>query len=194
MPGAFIAAEDSVELAKAYLSGLDPSAADRLYYRHRDATLHLAETGLSDRLRVRIDPEDVYQSVSLILFRGLSQGRFHLTRAGDLRALLAQLTRRRIQKKAEQNLSAKRSLNSEVRMNECCSIPSIDDYELNEVEKQDEIDVLLSQIGNARHRRVIQMALDGEQVGEIAIHTAYSTARVRQILRTLAQKMFAAKS
>jgi RNA polymerase sigma factor (sigma-70 family) len=189
MSGVAISTESSVDLVEAYMSGDDPEAADRLYHRHRDATLKLAENGMSHRLKVRVDPEDVYQSVSLILFRGLTQGQFHLTRPGDLRALLAQLTHRRIQKKVEQNAAEKRSLVRETPLTSgdtrCATLP----IQRDTLEELEEIDATLSRLRNPQHQRILRMALDGTPVKEIAAICKCSEARVRQILRAITEQM-----
>ena len=194
MSGTVFATETSVELAEAYIAGTDSTAADRLYHKHRETTLRLAAKGMSDRLQVRVDPEDVYQSVSLILFHGLRHGQFRLTQAGDLRALLAQLTRRRIQKKVEQNQAAIRQLDRETQVVDDNTAHAAEPDFGQDLDDREEIDLLISQIVSPRHQDVIRLALNGMAIGEIANCCGYSAARVRQILRNVAELMLASDS
>lgn len=189
MSGTGRVGETSVDLANAYVSRDDQAAANRLYHRHRDATLQLAARGMSDRLQVRIDPEDVYQSVSLILFRGLKKGQFRLTRAGDLRALLAQLTYTRIQKKVDQNTAEKRHIGRESRLSTIEFSPAVQTQSDHTVEEQDEVDAFLTRLPNPKHQIVIRMALSGMAINEIATNCNCSNVRVRQILRNVAEQM-----
>ncbi len=183
-------AETSVELACAYVSGTDSTAAERLYHRHRDATLQLATAGMSEKLKARVDPEDIYQSVSLILFQGLEQGKFRLSRAGDLRSLLAELTRRRILKKAELHHADKRSLHRETP-SEAEPVSAASPSPDCPLELQEEIEALLARLRHPRHRMVVCLALDGLTIEQIAVACRYSGARVRQILNSVAEKTLA---
>ena len=189
MSGIAVSTESSVDLADAYVNGHDPDAADRLYHRHRDATLKLAQNRMSNRLQVRVDPEDVYQSVSLILFRGLKQGQFHLTRPGDLRALLARLTHHRIQKKVEQNNAEKRSLLRESPLKNADAQYVASPLDHVSLEEQEEIDAVLARLRNPAHQRILRMALEGAPIHEIAFCCRCSSARVRQMLRSMTEQM-----
>lgn len=180
--------ESSVELVVAFVGGDDSAAADRIYYRYRDSILRQAREGMSPPLRQRIDPEDVYQSVSVILFEGLRQGRFQIQRAGDLRALIAQLTCQRILKKVELHSAAKRALDRESSLMPNDQLTNGSTLPAEKADQEDVIECLLRQTANPRHRQVIRMALDGAEVPEIAERSGYSQARVRQILESLAAR------
>lgn len=180
--------ESSVELAIAFIDNGDSGAAERLYHRHRDVTLQLAANRLSPQLRQRVDAEDVYQSVSLILFNGLRNGRFKIRRSGDLRALLAQLIRQRILKKAELHTAAKRTVKREG--NTDASESHCADHQKGPAqlaEQRDMITTLLAATQCPRHRLVIRMAIDGAEIPEIAEDSGYCQARVRQILNKLVE-------
>ncbi len=181
------ASETSVELAQAFLLGTDPTAAERLYNRHRQATLDVAMSRMSERLMARVDPEDIYQSVTLILFRGLQDGSFQLSQAGDLRALLAELTRRRVMKKVEHNSADKRALQREVQLADE-QAATTGDHLWDPIEQQDDIERLLSTLTNPRHRSAVCFALAGLTIEQIANKCRYSGARVRQILNDVAKQ------
>ncbi|MEZ6041753.1 MAG: ECF-type sigma factor [Planctomycetaceae bacterium] len=192
MSGSASVPETSVDLAEAYVSSDDSRAADRLYHRHRDATLKLAASGMSNQLQVRVDPEDVYQSVSLILLRGLKKRQFRLVRAGDLRALLAKLTHRRIQKKVEQNTAEKRSFYRETTLSSGNQPYVAGRLEHVTCTEQYDATLLLSRLQDPLHRKIVRMIMDGIPVAEVAASCDCSMARIRQVLRQISRSRIAA--
>ena len=180
--------ESSVTLVGDFVAG-NLAAADRIYYRHRESILRLAREGMSAPLLQRIDPEDVYQSVSVILFEGLRKGRFQIQHAGDLRALVSRLTRQRILKKAELHGAEKRATSRECSLSPDEQLRCVEPLPSELTEQREVIETLLNSLSNPRHRQVIRMAMDGFEVHEVADRCGYSQARVRQILETLAARV-----
>lgn len=178
--------ESSVDLVGGYVRNSDSGAAERIYYRHRTAILQQARAAMSRNLQQRMDPEDIYQSVSLILLDGLRSGRFRVEKTGDLQALIQRLIQRRIQKKVENHSALKRSTTREVSLDSAGPVVADSPEASDQTEVRDFIEQFLSRIPNPRHRDVACLALSGCEVPEIAITTQYSQARVRQILQSVA--------
>lgn len=180
--------DSSVELVRAYLDGDDSNASQQLYDRHRESTMRLADRQMSAGLQQRVDAEDVYQSVSLILFDGLRNGRFRIRRSGDLLALLAELTRRRVLKKAEQNQAACRDISSERPMTTAVGATDECSCGADHVDYRDILTELLSQIPDPRHRLVLRLAAEGEEAVDIAAMCSMSRTRASQILGEVAER------
>lgn len=180
--------DSSVELVRAFLDGDDRQASQQLYDRHREATMRLADRQMSAGLQQRVDAEDVYQSVSLILFDGLRDGRFRVRRSGDLRALLAELTRRRVLKKAEQNQAACRDISSERPMTTAASAMAEQPHDADCVDYRDMLQELLGRIPDPRHRLVLRLAAAGEDAVDIAAMCSMSRTRASQILGEVAER------
>ena len=180
--------DSSVELVRAFLDGDDRQASQRLYDRHRASTMRLADRQMSAGLQQRVDAEDVYQSVSLILFEGLRDGRFRVRRSGDLRALLAELTRRRVLKKAEQNQAACRDISSERPITTAVAATDDRHGDADCVDYRDMLTELLSRIPDPRHRLVLRLAAEGEDAVDIAAMCCMSRPRASQILGEVAER------
>lgn len=180
--------DSSVELVRAFLDDEDGQASQRLYDRYRESTMRLADQQMSQRLQTRVDAEDVYQSVSLILFDGLRDGRFRIRRSGDLRALLAELTRRRVLKKAEQNQAACRDISSEQPITTAIGATDDRSHDADRVDFRDMLTELLSRIPDPRHRLVLRLAAEGEEAVDIAAMCGMSRTRASQILGEVAER------
>lgn len=180
--------DSSVELVRAFLDGDQSNASQQLYDRHRESTIRLADRQMSSGLQQRVDAEDVYQSVSLILFEGLQNGRFRIRRSGDLRALLAELTRRRVLKKAEQNQAACRDISNERPLPMTGATADDGGDNAESVDYQDLLKELLCRIPDARHRLVLRLAAAGEEAIDIAAMCSMSRTRASQILGEVAER------
>ncbi|MCA9064428.1 MAG: hypothetical protein KDA96_15260 [Planctomycetaceae bacterium] len=177
-----------MELVQAFISQNDQHAAARLYDRYRDVSMRQADDEMSGRLRRRVDPEDVYQSVSLILFAGLRSGRFRIERSGELRALIRELMRRRVLKQAERHVAQCRSLDREDYSGSMNSTAVAGTCSQIETERRDLLSQLLCGVGSTRDRSIVQLALEGLDIAMIASQFDISKARVRQILQAFAER------
>ena len=74
------------------LIGSEPGVERELVDRYTERLLALAGRSLPDRIRRRVDPEDVVQSVYRSFFQRLREGRFSFDDSGDVWRLLAALT------------------------------------------------------------------------------------------------------
>jgi DNA-directed RNA polymerase specialized sigma24 family protein len=180
--------ESSVDLANAFVGANDPRAAHELFNRYRAKAVRRASAGMSRRLQKRVDPEDVYQSVCIVLMDGLRCGKFRIREAGDLWNLLQKLTDLRILKKAEFHSAAKRSMTAESDQDPG-HVPGPNAlHESSSAILADEIQQLINMLTIPRHRQVVCMALSGASAAEIAAESGYSETRVRQILQALTDR------
>src|SRR4051794_12591827 len=92
----------------------DETAAEELFARYFERLSALARSRLSARLARRTDPEDIVLSVYRSFFVEAREGRYILSRGGDLWRLLASITRHKLLKKVRHESAARRSFQVEV--------------------------------------------------------------------------------
>jgi RNA polymerase sigma-70 factor (ECF subfamily) len=92
---------DSFAQLMARLRAGDPPAAAEVFHRFAHRLMALARTRLDSRLRQKVDPEDILQSVYKSFFWRHAQGQFELTDWDSLWSLLTVLTVRKCGRWAE---------------------------------------------------------------------------------------------
>src|SRR5207245_6051067 len=97
----------SAELMARWRGG-DQQAADALFQRHAERLLALVRTRLSSQLARRFDPEDVVQSAYRSFFVGARDGRYVLTRSGDLWRLMVGITLNKLYRQVQHHQDRKR--------------------------------------------------------------------------------------
>src|SRR5690242_10313489 len=91
----------------------DPAAGALLWQRYAERLIALARQHLDQRLRGKVDPEDVEQSVLRSFFRGHAEGRWDITDENSLWHLLVRITLRKCHRRLEQFLAARRDVRRE---------------------------------------------------------------------------------
>jgi DNA-directed RNA polymerase specialized sigma24 family protein len=104
---------DSFQQLLARLRRRDAAAASQVFDRFAQRLVALARSRLDQRLRPRLDPEDVLQSVLRTFFVRLADGRFSLRDWDGLWGLLVCITVRKCAKARERNRAAARDVQRE---------------------------------------------------------------------------------
>jgi RNA polymerase sigma-70 factor (ECF subfamily) len=107
-------AEDSFADVMDRLRAGDAGAAAQVVRRFTRRLVALARAQLDSRLRQKVDPEDVLQSVYKSFFLRCEQGRLSLGGWDGLWALLALITARKCGRWAEHFRAARRDVKAEV--------------------------------------------------------------------------------
>jgi RNA polymerase sigma-70 factor (ECF subfamily) len=107
------ATESFVELMGGLDRG-DEAAAARLFHRFAGKMLELARRQLSKRLRRKVDPDDVLQSVFRSFFARYRQGRFDIENWENLWGILAIMTMRKCGRQIAYFQAERRDLRREV--------------------------------------------------------------------------------
>ncbi len=167
----------------------EPDAATRLFHRYLQRLCRLAQTRLAPRLAQRLDAEDVVMSAYRSFFVGAKAGRFWIQESGDLWALLAKITLRKLYRSAAHHAAEKRSVLREQPLDE--RISSDGDWVISEqpspeeaVTLADELESLLRSLP-PEHRRIVELRLQGELIDEIARACDLSERTIRRILADL---------
>jgi RNA polymerase sigma-70 factor (ECF subfamily) len=150
----------------------------------------LAHERLDPRLRSKLDPSDIVQSVFRTFFRRSALGEFALTDPDSLWPLLFCITVRKCCQQADHFLAARR----DVRREHAPDVPASND--VPDTEEQPEasaaldetIEWLHEQLGSDRKRQILDLSLEGYGVVEISAKLGYyerGVERVRAEIRDL---------
>ncbi len=174
----------SLVLLGRYRGG-DNLAADELFARYFGRLTSLARSRLSPRLAGRTDPEDIVLSVYRSFFVKAREGRYALSRGGDLWRLLAAITKHKLLRQVRSQTADRRSVDVEVPLDR------IDERELlggqlaptpeDAAELADELEWVLARL-DPFARRVLELRLQGLQLAGIAEDTGRSERTVRRVL------------
>lgn len=181
-------ASQSVELV-VRLRDSDGEAAQLVFDRYADRLAGLAYRNLSQRMRQRIDPEDVVQSVYRSFFRKAEEGRFTIERAGDLWRLLAAITVAKVKGQVEYHTAQKRDFAKELSPDPtktCVILPEAIESEPSSQEVValgEELELALQEL-DATGRQIIELAMQNHDVEYI---TQQVTRSARTVRRTLQQ-------
>jgi RNA polymerase sigma factor (sigma-70 family) len=183
--------EPSAELLARFRDGEEDAAAE-LFGRYVERLTALARSRLSPRLAVRADAEDIVLSAYRSFFVGARNGRFSLTRGGDLWRLLVSITLHKLYRQAKHHSADLRAISAErpLGQNDAEFPPAVDREPTPDeaVALQDELEWVMAQLGPFE-RRVLELRLQGEQLAEIAVETGRSERTVRRALATIRELM-----
>jgi RNA polymerase sigma factor (sigma-70 family) len=185
-----MAQETSAEILARYRGG-DDQAADELFSRFVGRLTLLARSRLSPKLASRTDPEDVILSAYRSFFIGAREGRFLLTRSGDLWRLLVSITMHKLYRQVRKHSAEMRSASAEQSLSSTkeeelplAREPSPDEA----VTIADELEAFMSTL-DAFARRVFELRLQEEQISTISAETGRSERTVRRMLRTIRERL-----
>jgi RNA polymerase sigma-70 factor (ECF subfamily) len=97
------------------LRGGEEAAAAEIFNRYASRLIRLAHTRLDTRIRQKVDPEDVMQSVFRSFFVRQAKGQFDLEGWDSLWSLLVRITLRKCGRRVEVFQAERRDVRREVR-------------------------------------------------------------------------------
>ncbi len=175
------AATSSADLMARWQAG-DQGAAEELFRRYAGRLQALVRSRLSARLARHVDPEDVVQSVYQSFFVGARDGRFVLSRGGDLWRLLVSITLNKLCRRAEQEAAPKRSAGlGRRRRGGLEGAPARDPTPAEAAGLADTLEQALRGLSPAQ-RRMVELRLQGYALEEIALDAHRSERTVRRLL------------
>jgi RNA polymerase sigma-70 factor (ECF subfamily) len=171
----------------------EDSAAARLFRRFADRLIVLARNRLDERLRGKVDAEDVLQSVFRSFFRRQAEGHWDLAEESDPWRLLVRITVRKCHRRLDEFLAARRDVRREVGPADA-EQPAIDPEPTPDEAAMlaDTAETVMSRLGTEVKRRIFELSLQGYGVVEISDRVGYyerGVERVRAEIRALLQKM-----
>ena len=186
--------ERSITLVERWRSG-DQQAASELFHRYADRLLVLARSRLSEKVAQRIDPEDVVQSAYRSFFAGAREGRFDISRGGDLWRLLVAITLHKLRDQVKHHQAEKRRVQSEQGFGSEDSLLGIqphvlanDPSPIEAVALAEEVEQLMAKL-QPLQRRMVELRLQGHNLEEIAAATERGVSTVRRVLEGVKEQL-----
>jgi RNA polymerase sigma-70 factor (ECF subfamily) len=168
----------------------DDAAAQELFQRYAKRLARLAERQLSADVAVRLDGEDVVQSVFRTFFRRCAQGEFQIDSSTQLWRLLVKITVRKAQARARRHTAAARDVRREAALAEGQLLEA-----LAREPGPDEAAALVDQVGALLrglpplYENVLDMRLQGRSVAEIADSLGLARQTIYRVLTLLGDRL-----
>ncbi|MFT7639844.1 MAG: RNA polymerase sigma factor (sigma-70 family) [Pirellulaceae bacterium] len=180
----------------------DSDAINAFWHQYGAALMRLADQNLQDRLRRRVDPEDVVQSAIRTFLRRVQEGQFELDGDDGVWRLICAITLNKARQQARRHLRKKRSLDQEVYLahSDDSSAPQAANLPAEAATAEDAailvdlVEQLLSQSQNEHEQQIIALRLQDFTNDEIANQVGCSERTVRRIigqLRTRLERLLA---
>lgn len=157
----------------------EDDAATALYIRYAQRLIELADRNTGDDLSIRVDAEDIVQSVFRTFFRRVSDGHYMIPEGEELWKLLLVIALNKVRLIAEHHRRGKRDVGH---------TKPIGDQDLGQATDTSEVlrltlDDVLATLPKS-HREVIHLRIDGYEIAEIASRVSVSRRSVERILQS----------
>ena len=189
-----MADESFVDLKTRLVAGED-RAARELFERFSGRLVALARSRMTPRLREKVDPEDVAQSVFKSFFARQSEGQIELINWDSLWGLLALFTVRKCARRAEHFQADRRDFGREVAIASGSS-ESSSDWQIASSEPTAEQAAILSETVaqlmttlTDREREMLTQCLQGYTPEEVAESVSCSARTVRRLLERVRNQL-----
>jgi len=189
-----MANDESIDLLDRVRGG-DEQAATDLFDRFVERLIKLAHSRLSNKLRRRVDAEDVVQSVYRSFFSNAQDGRYQLQQSGDLWRLLAAITINKLRNQARHGKAAKRSVGAEESFAGNDSVMGIAPEAVCNDPSPEELSVLLEELESEMSdlsplkREIVELRLQGHSNEEVAGVVQCTERTVQRTLKQLRERL-----
>jgi RNA polymerase sigma-70 factor (ECF subfamily) len=176
-------------LLRRYRGG-QREAATQLYLRYAGQLHALAQSQCGPDLAVRVDPEDIVQSVFRTFFRRVSQGHYDVPEGEELWKLLLVIALNKIRATGVHHRADKRDVRHTVtgaRFEQVLQTQAArDEAALHELQLV--IDEILEGLP-ASHRAIVELRIEGYTVQEIARKTERSKRSTERVLQEFCRQL-----
>lgn len=174
------------------VQGGDEQAAREVFDRYLQRLVALARTRLSDRLKQKVDADDIVQSAFRSFFVRARDGQYVIERSGDLWSLLASITRHKLLKKAEHFRQQKRSLDQDQPLATGSeaegAVFTAEPTDEEAVALSDEVAFLMREL-EPQQRTMLELRLQGQPIPDIAETVDRSERTVRRFLSSFREQL-----
>ncbi len=172
----------------------DEQAAVAFWNRFGNGLFQVAQARISSRLRQRVGPDDVVQSVCRTFFRRAKGGQFTLEDSESLWRLLCAITLTKIRQHARFHSRQKRGVDREQPLSDGSG--KVQDqlarYEISEAEEAvmfvDQLEQLLAGL-DAEEQHVVDLKLQSFTNQEVAEQLGCSERTVRRLMKRVQSRM-----
>ena len=162
----------------------EQDAATVLYKRYADRLLLLAGKRSSERLTVRVDAEDIVQSVFRTFFRRASVGHYELPESEELWKLFLVIALSKIRKKADFHSAAKR----DIARTQTIGTQQLADMDTSSQVLRLTIEELIHAMP-LEHQGIISDRIQGYEIAEMAQRHSLSKRTIERILQNFSQQL-----
>jgi RNA polymerase sigma-70 factor, ECF subfamily len=187
--------DDSFHDVMARLRTGDQDAATRVFHQFARRLIALAQTRLQGRLRQKIDPEDVLQSVYKSFFVRHEKGQWQLDSWDGLWAILMVITLRKCGRWAEVFQTERRDMKREVSTGAGSDSGPITAGVLSREPTPPEAVILTETVERllaalkGRERDMVTLALQGHTVEEISNQVGRTRRTVQRVLKRVRDEL-----
>ena len=162
-------------------------AEQEVVERYSVAMLQIAERELPIRIKSRVDPEDIVQSVYRSFFRRLKRSEFSFDESQDIWRLLVVMTYNRLKNTIAHHQRAKRDARGEFHLAEEQALPSPTPRPEDLTILVETLEELLEGFPDT-HRRVVELRMSGMTNAEIAAEVELSERTVIRIINRVRER------
>lgn len=188
------AEENSVDLLARWKDG-DESAATELFDRYVNRLVGLARSRLSERMKRRVEPEDIVQSAYRSFFRKAGDDRYTLEKSGDLWKLMAAITVSKVRGQVEFHTAKKRHVYDEASIGANDSGYRVAPTAVTHDPTPDDAAQVVEELQNVLEkldplqRQILELALQNKSVDEISPLVERSERTVRRTLQQVREHL-----
>lgn len=172
----------------------DEQAADHIFRNFAQRLIGLARTQIDSRLRGKVDPEDVMQSVLKSFFLRHAEGRFDLTGWDSLWSILVVLTLRKCGHQVRRFRTARRDVQREQTL---APEETTDEWEVMAREPTPSQAAMLAEaveqamacLDDERERQILELSLQGFTVPEVSARVGRSERTVHRVLGRVRKRL-----
>ena len=179
--------ENSIELLNRWRAG-DQSAATEMFERYVSRLCALARSRLSQRMRRRVEPEDIVQSVYRSFFRKAGD-EFTLEEEGDLWRLLAAITINKVRGQVEFHTAKKRGIDVEQSIKTEHGVIQVAPEAIADEPEPDDAAVMIEELSSVlvdldeTRRSIIELSMQNQSVEQIAETVQRSERTIRRTIQ-----------
>lgn len=183
----------SLQLLQRWRNG-DESAATEIFERYVNRLCALARTRLSERMKRRVEAEDIVQSAYRSFFRRAGE-HYTLERQGDLWRLLAAITINKVRGQVEFHTAKKRGINLEESMMANQSMIRVSPEIISEEPKPDDAAVMVEELSDVLgsldeiQRSIVELTMQNQSIDQIAVTIKRSKRTVRRTIQQVREDL-----
>jgi RNA polymerase sigma-70 factor (ECF subfamily) len=169
------------------LSG-EPGGEQEAFTRFAHRLLGLARRHLPERVRQRVDPEDIVQSVYRSFFQRLRDGQFQFEESDDVWRLLAAMTYHKARDAVRFHHRQRRDVRRDLALQPGDTAPELpgEDAEMTPgpadvATLYESLERLLAQLPDS-YRTIVVRRLEGDSIQEVARQVERTTRTVQRVL------------
>jgi RNA polymerase sigma-70 factor, ECF subfamily len=165
------------------------AAATELYLRYANRVRALAQARCSTELAARLDADDIVQSVFRCFFQAARRGYYDVPAGEELWGILLVIALNKIRDARAFHTAAKRDVRLTSGGKDLeCAMENLEHADAGQAFLRIAIQEALEMLP-AKHRRIVELRIDGFEIAQIAQETGRSRRSVERVLQETRKKL-----